>query len=63
MAQRHHAHVRVRGAARLALLRSWAYYQAAFPDLNEPFCMVNHQRELTLLRLTAAPTATRSAFV
>ena len=32
-------------------------------DSNEPFCMLNRQRELTLPRLIAAPTATNSAYV
>ena len=48
--------------ARPALLRSWANSQVSFPDSNDPFCMLNHQRELTLARLTAAPTATSSAY-
>ena len=37
--------------------------EAAVPDSNEPFCMLNRQHELTLPRLTAAPTATSSAHV
>ena len=49
--------------ARPALPRSWANFQVSLPDSNEPLCMLNHQRELTLPRLTAAPTATSSAYL
>ena len=38
-------------------------FPSPFPDSNDPFCTVkNHQRERTLPRLTAAPTATSSAY-
>ena len=48
--------------ARPALPRSWANLQAPSPESNAPFRMLNHQRELTLPRLIAAPTATSSAY-
>ena len=48
--------------ARPALPRSWAIFQASLPDSNETLCTLNRQRELTLPRLTAAPTATKSAW-
>ena len=40
-----------------------ATFQAPSPDSDEPFCMLNHQREPTLPRPTAAPTATSSAYI
>ena len=52
-----------RKMARPALPQSWANCQAPLPDSNEPFCMLNRHRELTLPRLTAAPTVTSSAHV
>ena len=38
-------------------------FQAPSTDSNEPLCMLNHQRGLTLPRPTAAHTATSSAHV
>ena len=46
--------------ARPALLGSWGPKLPSPPqDSNEPFCMLNRHRGLTLPRPTAAPTATR----
>ena len=47
--------------ARPATTTILGLFPSSFPDSNEPFCMLNHQRELTLPRLTAAPTANSSA--
>ena len=38
-------------------------FQASLPKLNEPFCVLNRQRELTLPRPTVASAATRSAYI
>ena len=54
--------VRAGGLARPATTTILGYFPSSFPDSNEPFCMFNHQRELTLRRLTAAPTATSCAY-
>ena len=35
---------------------------SSLTDSNEPFCMLNRQREVTLPRFTVAPTATSSAY-
>ena len=45
--------------ARPALTRILGYVSGGFPDSNETVCMLNHQRSLTLLRPTVAPTATQ----
>ena len=47
-------------SARPALPRSWDVFTSSLPDSNEILCMLNRQRELTLPRPTAAPTATSS---
>ena len=39
------------------------YCSSSLPDSNEPLCVLNRQRELALPRLTAAPTATSSAYL
>ena len=44
---------------RPASLGSWDAFARALPDSNEICCMLNHQRRLTLLRPSAAPTATQ----
>ena len=36
---------------------------SSLPYSNQTFCMLNRQRELTLLRSTATPTATSSASI
>ena len=51
------------GTARPALLRSWVVFTLSIQNSNETFCMLKHQRELTLPRPTAAPTASSSAYV
>ena len=38
-------------------------FPSPFPDSNEPFCMLKHQRELTLSHPTVAPTATGSTYM
>ena len=38
-------------------------FSSSFLNSNETFCMLNRQRELTLRRSTAAPTASSSAYV
>ena len=37
-------------------------FPRALADSNETFCLLNHQRELTLPRLSAAPTSTSSKY-
>ena len=37
-------------------------FSSSLQNSNETFCMLNRQRELTLPRLTAAPTATSCAY-
>ena len=39
-----------------------SYFSSFLPDSNEPLCVSNRQRELTLPRLTAAFTGTSSAY-
>ena len=38
-------------------------FSSSLPDSNETLCMSNRQRELTLPRATAAPTATSSTYI
>ena len=43
------------------VLGSWDTFKGPSPDSNEKFCVLNHQRRLTLRRLAAAPSS--SAYV
>ena len=47
--------------ARPALPRSWVVFKSPLPNSHETLCMLTRQRELTLPRPTAAPTATSCA--
>ena len=49
--------------ARPALLRSWVAFSSSLLNSNDILCMMlNRQRELTLRRSTAAPTASSSPY-
>ena len=49
--------IQIQVGARPALPRSWANFSSSHPNSNQNFGMLNRQRELTLLRPTATPTA------
>ena len=63
LARRKVAHSLEQGSVNMARTTILGYFSSSLPDSNEPLCVLNRQRELALPRLTAAPTATSSAYI